>query len=155
MDATHRAKRQNIGNKIMSDQIKSASVKIAPADRRCRYWAKIVRADATLPKPSETEGANDIVGAYLKNGEDELFPGDLLFEGEENHHRNNRGWSYWITYCDSEGIARRIKNPGADEKAAMKAAGLPAELLAGSGGVAAAVRFAHGVRLGLISADPL
>ena len=61
----------------MSDQIKSASVKIAPADRRCRYWAKIVRADATLPKPSETEGANDIVGAYLKNGEPDKALADL------------------------------------------------------------------------------
>ena len=139
----------------MSDQIKSASVRVVPGDSRCRYWAKIVRANAELPKPAETDGANDISGAYCKRGDEELFVGDMLIEGEENHHRNNRGWSYWVTYCDVDGVARRIKNPGADEKATMKAAGLPAELLAGSGGVAAAVRFAHAVRLGLISADPL
>lgn len=139
----------------MSDQIKSASVRIVPADSRCRYWAKIVRADVTLPVPSKVDGANDIPGSYLKRGEEELFPGDMLIEGEENHHRNNRGWSYQVTYCDSEGLVRRIRNPGADEKAAMKAARLPAELLSGSGGTAAAVRFAHGVRLGLITAEPL
>jgi hypothetical protein len=139
----------------MSDQIKSASITLTPADKRCRYWAKIVRAETALPLPSAAEGANDIPAAYARKGAEELFPGDILIEGEENHHRNARGWSYWVTYCDSEGIARRIRNPGADEKAAMKAAGLPSELLAGSGGVAAAVRFGHGVRLGLIAADPI
>lgn len=139
----------------MSNQIKSASVRVVPGDSRCRYWAKIVRASVALPLPSAVEGANDIPSNYLKRGEEELFPGDIFIEGEANHHRNNRGWSYWITYCDSEGLARSIRNPGANEKAALKAAGLPTELLAGSGGVAAAVRFAHGVRLGLIEADLL
>jgi len=139
----------------MCDQIKSASVRVAPVDSRCRYWAKLVRASVALPVPSAVNGANDIPGGYLKRGDEELFPGDMLIEGEENHHRNNRGWSYWVTYCDSEGVARRVRNPGSDEKAAMKAAGMPAELLTGSGGVAAAVRFAHGVRLGLIEAAPI
>lgn len=140
----------------MSDQIKSASVRVVPGDSRCRYWAKIVRAANPLPLPKDVDGANDIAAPYAKKGDEELFPGDMLIEGEENHHRNNRGWSYWVTYCDNDATGtRRIKNPGADEKAAMKAAGLPAELLAGSGGVAAAVRFAHGVRLGLIEAPAL
>ncbi len=139
----------------MSNQIKSASVRVVPGDSRCRYWAKIVRASVTLPLPSATDGANDIPGGYIKRGEEELFPGDMMFEGEEKHHSKPRGWSYWVTYCDSDGVARRIRNPGVDEKAAMKAAGLPAELLSGAGGVAAAVRFAHGVRLGLIEADPI
>lgn len=135
----------------MSDQVKSASVTIEPADRRCRYWAKVIRKETSLPKPSDVTGANDVPGAYLRTGEDELFPGDILIEGEENHHRNNRGWSYWVTYCDAEGNARCIMNPGAEEKAAMKAAGLPAEMLAGSGQVAACIRLAHGVRLGIYS----
>lgn len=137
----------------MSNQIKSASVKLAPADRRCRYWAKIIRAGGALPLPSGVDGANDIPGRYYRTGEEELFPGDFLFEGEERHHRNNRGWAYWVSYCDADGNLRRVCNPGADEKAVMKAAGLPAQYLTGSGGVAAAVRFAHGVRLGLIAAE--
>ena len=135
----------------MSNQINSASVIIKPADSRCRYWAKIVRAEAALPVPSKVDGANDVPGAYLRHGDDELFAGDILIEGEENHHRNNRGWSYWVTWCGADGQAFRIKNPGAELKSKMKAAGCPAELLAGAGQVAAAVRIAHGVRLHLIA----
>lgn len=137
----------------MSDQIKSASVKIAPADSR-RYWAKIVKAEA-LPLPSAVGGAEDVPGPYLRRGEEELVMGEFLIEGEENHHRNNRGWSYWVSYCDTDGILRRVRNPGADEKAKLKAAGLPVEIMKGSGGVAAAVRFAHGVALGLIEAEEI
>lgn len=137
----------------MSDQIKSASVRVVPWDSRCRYWAKIIRAAVALPFPSAVDGANDLPGAYLRGGEDELFKGDVMIEGEENHHRNSRGWSYWVTWCGQDGTARRIKNPGAEMKATMKAAGCPVELLAGAGQVAAAVRFAHGLRLGLLSDD--
>ena len=137
----------------MSDQIKSASVRVVPGDSRCRYWAKIVRVGVALPVPSTVDGANDIPGDYLRKGEEELFAGDVMIEGEENHHRNNRGWSYCVTWCGQDGTARRIKNPGAEMKAAMKAAGCPVELLSGAGQVAAAVRFAHGLRLGLLSDD--
>ena len=42
-----------------------------------------------------------------------------------------------------------ISNPGAETKAAMKAAGLPVHLLTGSGEIAACVRVAHAVRLGI------
>lgn len=135
----------------MSDQIKSASVTIKPIDSRCRYWAKIIRANTSLPLPSDVDGANDITGHYLRNGEDEMFEGDILIEGEANHHRSNRGWSYWVGFCGADGKVVRIKNPGADLKAKMKAAGCPVELLAGSGQIAAAIRIAHGVRLGMIS----
>ena len=141
----------------MSNQVTSvcvsASVAIGPIDDRCRYWAKIVRAEEELPLPSNVSGASDIRSAYVKNGDEELFPGDILIEGEEVNHRKNRGWSYWITYCDSNGLLHRIQNPGTAEKKAMKAAGLPSELLPGSGEVAAAVRYAHGVRLGLVEAN--
>lgn len=134
----------------MSNQIKSASVTIKPADKRCRYWAKIVRADVELPLPAIADSANNVPGAYLRTGEDELYVGDILIEGEENHHRNNRGWSYWVTWCDAEGVARRVRNPGVDVKAALKTAGIAANLLAGSGQVAACIRLAHGIRSGLV-----
>jgi len=138
----------------MSNQIVSASVRVVPCDSRCRYWAKIVRADAALPMPSAVNSANDIASEYLrKGGEDELFIGDIMIEGEENHHRNNRGWSYWITWCGAAGQARRIKNPSSQIKSAMKQAGCDAALLPGAGQVAAAVRAAHGVRLGMVGDD--
>jgi len=133
----------------------SASVQIKPADSRCKYWSKIIRAGSSLPLPSASGGASDIAAPYLRNGDDEIFPGDILIEGEANHHRHARGWSYWVTYCDSNGALHRIKNPGTAEKMALKTAGLPAEYLPGSGQLAACVRYAHGVRLGMIEAPAL
>lgn len=139
----------------MSNPIKSASVSIKPRDGRCRYWAKIIRSGKDLPLPADVDGANDLPSEYLRKGEEELLPGDFLFEGEEEHHRKARGWAYWLTYCDEEGVARRITRPGAEEKAALKAAGIPVEYLPGSGGVAAIVRVAQGVRLGLIKGEEI
>jgi len=128
----------------------SLSVEIRPFDRRCRYWAKIVRPGQALPRPSEVKGANDIPGGYLRLGDEELFPGEILFEGEAMHHRKQRGWTYSLTWCDhSTGEKRTLDNPDAKTKADLKSAGLPAELLRGAGGPAACVRVAHALRLGL------
>ena len=127
----------------------SVSVTIAPRDSRCRYWAKVVRAGAALPLPSAVGSASDIPGAYARRGEEELFAGDILIEGEENHPRKARGWTYWVKFMGADGTLQMVRDPGADEKVAMKAAGLPAELLPGSGQVAACVRLAHAVRLGI------
>lgn len=124
----------------------SVSVRIAPRDSRCRYWAKVVRAGQALPLPSVTNGANDIPGPYARKGEEELLPGDVLIEGEEVSHRKARGWSYQVTFVRNG--AAHTTTPGGT-KAAMKAAGMPAELLTGSGDVAACVRVVHGLRLGM------
>lgn len=135
----------------MSNPTKSVSVSIGPVDSRCRYWAKIVRKGELLPMPSNTHGANDIPGPYVRNGEDELLPGDTLIQGEARHHRKQRGWNYAVTYCTEAGEKLHIVNPGADVKAALKGAGVRAELLPGSGGIAACVRVRKALQLGMLS----
>lgn len=135
---------------IMSDPIVSASVTIRPDDKRCRYWAKIIRADVPLPLPSAVDSASDVPGPYLRNGDEEILPGDFLIEGEEAHHARNRGWCYRITWVRADGTAQRIK-PTSERKAAMKAAGMEPSLLTGSGDIAACIRIAHGVRAGMES----
>jgi len=126
----------------------SVSVSIRPNDSQCRYWAKIVRAGTPLPMPLQVNGARDIPGHYLRNGEDELLEGDMLFEGEANHRRKQLGWTYRLTAC-VEGGRYTVWNPGAEIKVKMKAGGMPVELLPGSGEVAAMVRVAHAIRLGI------
>lgn len=126
----------------------SASIKIGPQDSRCRYWAKIIRAGQALPLPSAVSGASDVPGGYLRNGEEEIFPGDFFVQGEEMHHRRNRGWTYCIGWCDADGNYKSVR-PSAERKASLKAQGLAPELLSGSGDIAACIRIAHGLRAGL------
>jgi hypothetical protein len=126
----------------------SASVEIGPSDKRCRYWAKVLRAGCPLPAPSAVNGANDVPGPYLRHGDEELFPGDVLIEGEALHHRKARGWLYTACFMGADGAPVWVR-PSHELKATMKAAGMPAHLLAGSGDVAACVRIAHAVRLGI------
>ena len=135
--------------------MKSHSVEILPYDARCRYWAKIVRAGMPLPSPSLVSGANDIPSAYLQKGEDELLPGDVLFEGEANHHRSNRGWSYWVTYVTEAGDLVKIGHQDfGDIKVLFKQQGMEPDYLKGAGDVAAMVRIAHGLRMGMSTAVP-
>ena len=125
--------------------IVSCSVKIGPQDKRCGYWAKVVRAErvGSLPLPYRVETGYQIPGAFLKHGEEELFPGDVMIQGEANHHRHFRGWSYWVSWCDENGEYHSLLNPaGAGIKAAIKEAGHK-DLLAGAGYLAACVRVAH------------
>lgn len=130
--------------------MQSHSIQIKPLDSRCRYWAKIVRAGNELPIPSLITGANDIGGSYLQLGEEELLPGDALFEGEANHQRrNDRGWSYWLAHVSESGEFVRYESGFSAQKAEMKAQGLAPELLTGSGDIAAMVRIVHGLRAGL------
>lgn len=130
----------------------SVSVYIGPRDARCRYWAKVIRAGAPLPLPSSVAGANDVLGFYSRVGDDELLPGDILIEGEENHHRKVRGWSYWVAWFDpvlspeTAGLCR--VSPASTIKLALKAKGLAPVLLPGAGEVAACVRIAHAIRSG-------
>jgi len=130
--------------------MKSHSVEIAPCDGRCRYWAKIIRAGIPLPLPSLVNGANDIPTRYLLRGNEELLPGDALFEGEANHHRKTRGWTYWLTFVTEAGDLVRVCNEDfGGIKVLLKQQGLAAEYLRGSGDVAAMARIAHGLRMGM------
>jgi len=126
----------------------SASVVIGPRDNRCRYWAKIVRNGISLPVPSNVTAASDVPGAYSRNGDEEIFVGDLLIDGEEKHHRHARGWDYHLVFIDSGGILRWVC-PTSEDKADVKSQGLDATLLSGAGGIAACVRLAHALRAGL------
>ena len=129
-------------------EIESASIKIGPLDSRCRYWAKIIRAGQALPLPSAVDGASDIPGGYIRNGPEELFPGDMMIEGEENSHRKARGWRYWVSYLDpvSGAYVYHPIEAAADKDAGKALKRLSKEALAGSGDVAAAVRYCHLLR---------
>ena len=130
--------------------MQSHSVSVKPIDSRCRYWAKIIRAGRGLPMPACVQGASDIPSFYLQCGEEELLPGDVLFEGEANHHRrNDRGWTYWLTYVTEDGELLNYRSGFGQAKAQMKAQGMAPELLKGSGDVAGMVRLGHGLRAGL------
>ena len=133
----------------MSNPVQSVSVSILPQDYRCRFWAKVVRASVALPLPSAVQGASDVPGAYARRGDEELLAGDILITGEEMHHRKARGWTYRVFFMNSAGELIKVPNPGTSEKAAMKSNGLPANLLPGSGEVAACIRLAHAIRLGI------
>lgn len=138
----------------MSNLIQSVSAPIRPNDSRCKYWAKTIRFDEALPLPSNIEGASDLPGAYLKQGEEELMPGDFLIEGEANHHRRtDRGWSYTLSYMNAEGDLETV-TPTAEHKATMKANGMDPTLLKGSGDIAACVRLAMGLRHGIDAGIP-
>lgn len=125
----------------------SISIKIRPIDSRCRHWAKIIRNGTALPMPCDVEGASNVPGPFAKNGDEELFDGDFLIEGEEMHHRKARGWVYRLTFMHQG--KRAVVQYFAERKAAMKASGLPKELLTGSGDLAGLVRIMHALRLGI------
>jgi hypothetical protein len=126
--------------------MQSHSINVGPCDARCRYWAKLVRNGEVLPVPASVQGANDLPASYLQRGDEELLAGDLLFEGEANHHRRtDRGWTYWVTTVTGEGALLRFKGGFA----AQKAQGMVPDLLKGAGDVAAMVRIGHGLRAGL------
>ncbi len=129
--------------------IVSLSVEIKPQDSRCRYWAKVIRAGQPLPVPYDVSSANHVPGAYARRGSEELLPGDVLIEGEEEHHRKARGWFYQMTVCRSDGTAEDFR-PSATLKAQLKTAGMAPELLTGSGDIAALIRVLHGIRAGFI-----
>lgn len=100
--------------------------------------------------PEFVASASSLPGHYLSQGEEELMPGDVLFEGEANHHRRtDRGWTYWITYVDLEGNLHRLESGFGQQKAQLKEQGMKPDFLKGAGDIAAMVRIAHGIRQGL------
>ena len=131
-------------NQIQSSPVVSASYVCTPTDRRCKYWAKVVRADDALPLPAYVDGAGDIPGKYLRQGDEvELFPRDWLLEGEEVSHRRARGWTYTLRCLavrarDNEVGVCVIEFKG-DTKDRIRAAGRK-DLLMGAGDIAAMVR---------------
>ena len=136
-----------IENNSQSDYI-SHSVSIKPSDSRCRYWANIFRLGDSIPLPVNVQGASDLVLNFLKQGDDELFSGDFLIEGEEMHHRKYRGWCYRLTFINSDGELISIR-PSLDHKQQLKTQGLNRELLSGSGELAAIIRIIHVIKSGL------
>lgn len=130
--------------------MQSHSIEIKPIDSRCRYWAKLIRAEQPIARPENVNSATDIPGIYKQLGQEELLPGDALFEGEANHHRRtDRGWSYWLTVVTTDGTLLRFESGFGAQRKQLKSQGLPAELLKGSGDVAAMVRILHGIRAGM------
>jgi hypothetical protein len=119
-----------------------------PQDSRCRYWAKVVRASDALPMPADIDGANSVPGAYIR-GDVEIFEGDYVLEGEENHHAKRRGWTYWLRTVDATGA---IASVPFDTKAAIRASDADRALLLGSGDVAAMVRTIHWLRTRRVAA---
>ena len=103
-----------------------------------------------MPLPRDVSGADDLTGPYLKRGEEELLPGDVLFEGEANHHRRtDRGWTYWVGLVLPSGELLRFKSGFNSQKMELKRQGMSPELLMGSGDIASMVGIAHGARMGM------
>jgi len=93
-------------------------------------------------------GGNDLPGNYLPSGDEELLPGDALFEGVKGRY----GWDYRVTVGMPDGnplIVSSARDNLSKFKASLKAAGMPVYLLQGSGDLAALVRIVSGYRLGL------
>ena len=127
----------------------SVSVFAEPTDHRCRYWAKRIDAGMAMSLPRTLEGAKDIPGPFLPQGEEELAMGDFLIEGEQVHHRRpERGWTYRLGYMGIDGVLYRV-TPTNEHKKALKADGMPVDFLKGAGELAACVRIIHGLRMGL------
>lgn len=45
-----------------TNAVTSVSIKLAPLDRRCKYWVKIIRAGQGMPTPDRITGAADHPG---------------------------------------------------------------------------------------------
>jgi hypothetical protein len=133
--------------------MKFHSVDISPRDGRCRCRAKLVLAAVPLPLSSICTSAHDIPGPIVRQGDGELAPGDALFEGEANHHRQtDRGRSYRVSVVVHSGELFKVApREFGDLRKRMKAIGLPTELPKGSGEIAAMVRDAHAVRSGILA----
>jgi hypothetical protein len=133
-------------NEIKSSEATSCDFSARPNDSRCRYWAKIVRKGEPLPLPASVSGANGVPGEYLRPGDEELFEGDLAFEGEARHHRKQRGWDYNLFIVRNGELVSLASDANRDVKAKLREMG-ETDLLPGSGEVAALVRRAHLYRL--------
>lgn len=140
----------------------SFSVTLAPVDRRCRWWSKIVTDPSTLDVAA-TDGAGSIPGAYQRAGSDhDLAPWTAIFDGEANHYRRaDRGWTFRVGVVRPDGddlsMTWIVIRPAA-QRSAMKADtttnGTPPDLH-GTGDHAAMVRAAAWILGGETEADRL
>lgn len=126
----------------------SVSYTPKPSDSRCRYWAKIIRAEQSVPAPASVDGASSLPAEYLRSGDEvELFEGDAILEGEANSHRRNRGWSYNIGVVKNSKLEwyehAPTKRP--EIKQHFRDTGNRSCLM-GSGDIAAMVRLLHYIR---------
>lgn len=129
-------------------------------DRRCRGWERVIREAMPLPAPEDVHGAGDLPGCYAPDrGSEELFGLDAVMQGEENHHRRARGWTYWLYVRHPATNAIVPLTPTAARKALIKKAilagriDLPPEVLKGSGDIAGMVRLLAAIRAGLPIAE--
>lgn len=145
-DATTTEALENLAASTEGADLPSCNFPVGPSDHRCKYWCKIVRAGAALPPPDYVDGAGDIPGSYLRKGDVEVFEGDLIFEGEENHHRKQRGWTWTMYVVDHLGELQTVDYSHA--KDILRGMGGGAKhLLKGAGACAAMVRAAWYLRL--------
>jgi hypothetical protein len=138
------------------DDEASCSISLAKWDAKCRGWAMIVREGEPLPEPSEVTGASSLKQKYLRqSGSEELFGTDALLQGEENHHRKSRGWTYRLFVRNPETNEDVGLVPDEHAKSRIKAAladgrcTMPRTYLKGAGEVAAMVRILHAIRCGM------
>jgi len=130
----------------------SASITVGPLDKRCKYIAKLIRDGFPIPTPAEISevGARAIALKLASNGDEELFPGDVLIEVEQKNPRRDGGYRCRMVIVDQdapEGV--RYIEPSSIHKQVMKSAGLPVELLPGAGPLAGCIRILHAMRLGV------
>lgn len=129
--------------------MKSQNISIRPVDKRCHFWAFVLRNGQPLPVPAVVDSYHTMPGVRSPLGDDEIFAGDVVFMAEAVHHTKQRGWIFWAYFLNANGDLCRIANPKKDVKAVAKAANMP-DILAGAGNHAALVRVAHLVRAGLL-----
>ncbi len=140
----------------------SFSYTLGRLDRRCRGWERVIRESVSLPMPEDVHRAGDLPGAYAPDrGSEELFGLDAVMQGEENHHRKARGWSFWLHVHNPANGGLATMTPSAARKAVIKDAiragriDLPREILKGAGDIAALVRMLAAIRAGLPIAELL
>lgn len=134
-----------------NQNIVSVEYTFSGEDSRCRYWGKVLEVDQPLPQPEAVSGASDIPSEYVRRGDTlTLFEGDVVIEGEENHHRKKRGWSYRLGIVQANGEIQWDPMSNFQAKAALKASG-EKDLMKGRGDIAHCIRVLHCIRMGLTS----
>ena len=122
----------------------SISVPVGPHAHARKWWAKVFRFRDVLPEPDSIRYATDIPKPFLMKGTEELFWGDVLFTGKET----DSGWRFHVAYLANDGTVHTVA-PSAAHQNAMRNSGLCPALLKGSSDLAACVRLATFLRLGV------
>jgi hypothetical protein len=105
-----------------------------------------------LPLPCEIQNGGSLPGRYVREGDEELFPGDVLFEREFWGRR----WpvaQYRAAIAGVDGEPIQLVYDS-EVKARLKKQGLAIELLSGAGELAGLVRVLHAIAAGLRPYEP-